>query len=68
MIRLIIYIVIGLLVLSFFGISLQHLIQSPTTQSNFGYFWELLQQGWQYITEWFTTTTHSFDYSFGFKK
>ncbi|CAN5771505.1 hypothetical protein BH11PAT2_BH11PAT2_10140 [soil metagenome] len=59
MVKLIIYIVVGLLVLSFFGISLQHLVQSPTTQSNFGFFWDLLQQGWQYIADWVTGALHT---------
>ncbi|MDB5190129.1 MAG: hypothetical protein JWN49_455 [Parcubacteria group bacterium] len=59
MIKLIIYIVIGLLVLSFFGISLQHLIQSPTTQANFSFFWDLLQQGWQYLVDLITGALHT---------
>lgn len=46
MIRLIFYIVVGLIVLSFFGVSLQHLIENPVTQENFRYFTDLLAQGW----------------------
>lgn len=39
MIRIIVYTVIALLVLSFFGISLQGIIEQPTTQANFQYVW-----------------------------
>jgi multisubunit Na+/H+ antiporter MnhB subunit len=49
MLKLIIYVVVGLLVLSFFGISLQHLIDSPTTQANFHYVGQLLERGWNDI-------------------
>lgn len=51
MVKLIVYIVAGLLVLSFFGVSLQNLIDSPTTQENFRYFAELLSQGWDQLLE-----------------
>jgi hypothetical protein len=54
MVKLIFYIVVALLVLSYFGISLQHLAESPTTQSNFGYFWSLIQQGWSELVGWLT--------------
>jgi len=52
MVKLIFYIVVGLLVLSYFGISLQHLTESPTTQSNFSYFWSLVTEGWNELTAW----------------
>lgn len=51
MVKLIVYIVVGLIVLSFFGISLQNLIDSPTTQENFRYFGTLLEQGWEQFLE-----------------
>ncbi len=47
MLKLLIYVAILLLVLSFFGISLQHLIESPATQANFAYAVSLLKEGWQ---------------------
>ena len=58
MVKLIFYIVVALLVLSYFGISLQHLTESPTTQSNFAYFWSLIQEGWNEIANWITGLVH----------
>lgn len=52
MLRLIVYIVVGLLVLSFLGVSLQQLIENPTTQANFTFFVGLLQQGWDMLLAW----------------
>lgn len=52
MVRLIIWVIIGLLALSFFGVSLRALVESPTSQENFSYLWNLLQQGWDYIVAW----------------
>lgn len=52
MVRLIIWVIIGLLALSFFGVSLRALVESPTSQENFTYLWALLQQGWDYIVNW----------------
>ena len=53
MVRLIIWIIIGLLALSFFGVSLRALVESPTSQDNFGYLFSLLREGWDYIVTWF---------------
>ncbi|MES2225364.1 MAG: hypothetical protein V4480_00960 [Patescibacteria group bacterium] len=64
MAKLIFYIIVGLLVLSFFGVSLQHLVQSPTTQGNFSYFWDLIVQGWNFLTG----TARDLGQSFGFGK
>ncbi len=49
MLRLIVLIIIGILVLSFFGISLQNLVHSPTTQMNFAFVWQLIVAGWNEI-------------------
>lgn len=46
MLKLVLTIVVALLVLSFFGVSLQHIVESPTTQANFGYIGQLLAEGW----------------------
>lgn len=54
MVRLIIWIVVALFVLSFFGISLQHLVESPTTQNNFSFFVSLLEEGWDNLLAWLT--------------
>lgn len=56
MVRLIIWIIIGLLALSFFGVSLRALVESPASQDNFSYLFNLLQTGWNYIITWFETT------------
>ena len=53
MVGLVIWVVVGVLVLSFFGISLQALIDDPTTQDNFSYVFSLVEQGWDMVTEWF---------------
>lgn len=49
MLKLIIYILVGLLVLSFFGVSVQNLLESPTTEANFDYVQNLLEKGWDDI-------------------
>ena len=61
MLRLIILIIIALLVLSFFGISIRGIIESPTGQENFAYAWELIvlaaQWIWNLIVEAFDFIT-----------
>jgi hypothetical protein len=54
MLKVIFYVVVIVLVLSFFGISLQHLIEAPTTQSNFSYVWSLVLDGWNQLVGLFT--------------
>lgn len=51
MVRLIIWVVIGLLALSFFGISLEALYNSPTNQENISFLGRLLGQGWNEIAD-----------------
>ncbi len=46
MLKLLVYAAVLLLVLSFFGVSFQHLVESPTTQANFAYALSLLEEGW----------------------
>ena len=46
MFHLLFWIVVGVLALSFFGISLQSIIESPSGQENFGYVWHLLKEAW----------------------
>ena len=53
MIKLIVFIVIFLLILSFFGVSLRTLVLSPTAQDNFQFVWQLIQQGWNWLVAWF---------------
>jgi hypothetical protein len=54
MVKAVIYVVILVLVLSFFGVSLQHLVEGPTTQANFHYVWDLLLEGWDDIADFVT--------------
>lgn len=49
MIKLIFWVVILVLALSFFGISIQALINSPASQANIHYIFNLINQGWQWI-------------------
>lgn len=53
MIRLIIWVVVLVLALSFFGISLQGLWEDPTTQNNFSFITDLLKEGWDILVDWF---------------
>ena len=45
-IRIIVLIVVGLLILSYFKIDLRGLVDSNSTQSNFGYVWSFIEQIW----------------------
>jgi hypothetical protein len=48
MLNLVFWIFIFVLGLSFFGISIQAIIESPAGQSNFGYLLHLLSELWQW--------------------
>jgi hypothetical protein len=52
MIRTIIWVVILVLVLSFFGVSLRSLVNAPQTHDNFSYLVDLLRNGWQLLVNW----------------
>jgi len=52
MAHLIIWVVVGLLALSFFGVSLRSLIESPTNQENVSFLSQLLHQGWVTVSAW----------------
>jgi len=43
------FIIAGLLILSFFNISLQSIIESPAGQANINFVWELIKTGAQWI-------------------
>ncbi len=51
MVRLIIWIIIGLLALSFFGISLEALYNSQTNQENISFLSKLFMEGWNQIAD-----------------
>lgn len=50
-IKLIILVIAVLLVLSFFGISLQSIIDSPAGQANIQFIWEIILIGWNWIVD-----------------
>ncbi|HEV7121440.1 MAG TPA: hypothetical protein VGN56_01280 [Candidatus Paceibacterota bacterium] len=52
MVRLIIWVVVGLLALSFFGVSLKSLVESPTNKENVSFISQLLHQGWATVLTW----------------
>ena len=54
--RLAFWILILLLALSFFGISLQAIVNSPAGQANFAYVADLLSQFWHWATYWIRPT------------
>lgn len=49
MFKLIFWLFVLFLALSFFGISIQAIINSPAGQANVSYFFSLLGQGWQWV-------------------
>lgn len=51
MIRTIILILVIVLVLSFFGISIQSVVNSPTGQENFGFLFDLVRDGWKIVQD-----------------
>lgn len=53
MVRLLIILVVIILVLSFFGISLQALFNAPTTQANFGFLGQVIVNSWNYFVQLF---------------
>lgn len=60
MLRLIVWIVIGVLALSFFGISLRELVQDPHTQDNLRFLVETLKSGWHFLTGWTSALGQAF--------
>lgn len=56
MFKLIFWMLILLLALSFFGISLQAIVNSPAGQANFSYLLDLLSRAWQWATYWIRPT------------
>jgi hypothetical protein len=55
MIRFLIILAILILALSFFGISIRSIVQSPTGQDNFTFIWQLIRTGWHILVGWFHT-------------
>jgi hypothetical protein len=57
MIRTIILILVIVLLLSFFGISIQSVVNSPAGQENFGFLWDLIKDGWETVKEGWSAFT-----------
>jgi hypothetical protein len=49
MLRLILIVVIGVLALSYLGISLRGIVDSPAGQENIAFVWQLLQEFWNWL-------------------
>ncbi|MEK7100141.1 MAG: hypothetical protein AAB883_03325 [Patescibacteria group bacterium] len=49
MLRLIILVVVMVLVLSFFGVSIRAIVESPTGHDNVNFVWQIVQNGWDLV-------------------
>jgi hypothetical protein len=58
MLRLIFWVVVLVLILSFFGISLRTLAASPATQENFAFVWQLVISGVHLILSYLENLVH----------
>jgi len=50
MVRFIILVIILILALSYFGISIRDIAQSPTGEDNFTFVWKYIKEGWEILT------------------
>ena len=50
MVRFILLVIILILALSYFGISIRDIAQSPTGEDNFSFVWTYVKDGWEIIT------------------
>ncbi|HEX2792741.1 MAG TPA: hypothetical protein VHO23_03445 [Candidatus Paceibacterota bacterium] len=57
MLRLIFTIALAILLLSFFGISIRAIVESPTGSDNIAYVWQLIKDGWGAIALWLANFT-----------
>ena len=55
MIRALVLVAIFILLLSFFGISIRTIVESPTGHDNFTFLWQLIRTGWHIIVGWVDT-------------
>lgn len=62
LVKLIVWIFIGLLALSFFGISLRALVDNPTNQDNLEFLVSSLEMGWGYIEVWWESFIETFTF------
>ena len=59
MVKIIILVVIAVLILSFFGITIQSIVESPAGQANFGYIWQLVMTGWDWFVNFINMGSQS---------
>ena len=52
MIRFILLGIVLIIALSYFGISIRHIVESPTGQDNFTFVWAFIKDGWSIIVGW----------------
>lgn len=64
MLRFIILLAVLILGLSYFGISIRHIVESPTGADNFDYVWRLVEDGWQTLITWLTALVGSVQHVF----
>jgi hypothetical protein len=57
MVRFLIILAILILALSFFGISIRGIVESPTGHDNFSFIWQLVKTGWHILVGWFQMIT-----------
>lgn len=50
MVRFIILVIILILALSYFGISIRDIAESPTGEDNFSFVWAHIKDGWEILT------------------
>ena len=50
--KFVFWLLVLILALSFFGISIQAIVNSPAGQANFTYLFNLLSQAWLWSTQW----------------
>jgi hypothetical protein len=53
MVRFLIIVAILVLALSFFGISIRTIVESPVGHDNFTFIWDLIKTGWAILLGWF---------------
>lgn len=58
MLKLIFWIVVGVLALSFFGISIQSIVNSSMGQENINFIWKLVVEGWNIVVQFFKVFVH----------
>ncbi len=64
MLRFIILLGILILALSYFGISIRHIMESPTGADNLDFVWNLIMDGWNTVVAWLTGVVDSVKHTF----